>query len=160
MAQPPRRLLLCVDNSDSSEEAVRWALENIYRSGDEIHIVHVIPRFMLSGSYAYPPIDYLPQKNHAHQDHVIKSAEAFIVKRALRHIEKLGSSVQPIVHIVKYETDADSVGELLCRKARELQVAVMVLARHDKTKLQKIFLGSVCGYCAAHSSQPLLIYPP
>lgn len=35
----PRVVVICVDDSDASEEAVKWAMANIFKSGDEIHIV-------------------------------------------------------------------------------------------------------------------------
>ena len=38
-ARGPRRLLLSVDNSDASEAAVRWVMRNLYRPGDELHLV-------------------------------------------------------------------------------------------------------------------------
>ena len=36
----------------------------------------------------------------------------------------------------QYEVDTDSIGNVICKKAEELDVAVAVLARHSKTKLQ------------------------
>lgn len=154
---PARRVLLCIDDSDASEDAVRWAMAHVYREGDELHIVHVIPRYMLTGAYGVPPVDYLPSHMAHRNEELIKSAEAFIVRRALRHMEGV-TEPKPVVHVIKYETDADSIGELLCRKAEELDAAVMVLSQHDKTRVQQIFLGSVSNYCTHHCKRSVIVH--
>jgi len=38
---PPRKILLCIDDSDASEDAVEWAMQHIYIPGDEVHLVRV-----------------------------------------------------------------------------------------------------------------------
>ena len=35
----PRVILISVDDSDASENAVQWAMANIYKDGDEVHVV-------------------------------------------------------------------------------------------------------------------------
>lgn len=56
-----RRLLVSVDNSDVCEEAVKWVMANLYQEGDEVHLLHVIPRLqMQTALYGAPPVDFLP----------------------------------------------------------------------------------------------------
>lgn len=52
----------------------------------------------------------------------------------------------PVIHIVKAETDTDSIGHILCKRADELNVDLVALAPHTKSKLQQFFLGSVANY--------------
>eukprot|EP00887_Chlorella_sp_A99_P002943 scaffold24.g2943.t1 len=145
-----RRLLISVDNSDACEGAVRWAMDNCYRPGDEasatgdplkcrvaagrVHLLHVIPRLQLAASFGAPPVDFLPYQDPNAYQSLIKSAEAFIAERALAHLGELEPA--PVVHLVKYETDTDSIGNVICKKADELDVALVVMARHQKSKLQ------------------------
>ncbi|GAB4815868.1 hypothetical protein N2152v2_002914 [Parachlorella kessleri] len=110
----PRRILISVDNSDACEQAVNWVMTNLYKQGDELD-------------------------PNAYQQ-LIQKAEDFIAQRALRHIGNI--TPQPVVHIVKYEVDTDSIGNVICKKAEELDVVVAIMARHTKTKLQEFFLGS------------------
>jgi nucleotide-binding universal stress UspA family protein len=56
----PRRILISVDNSEASEAAVKWTMENLYHEGDEVHLIHVIPRLQLAATYGAPPVDFLP----------------------------------------------------------------------------------------------------
>jgi hypothetical protein len=38
-----RHLVVAVDDSDASERAMLWAVDNLYRPGDSVHIMHIIP---------------------------------------------------------------------------------------------------------------------
>lgn len=51
--------LSCV-RSDACEEAVKWVMANVYKPGDELHLIHVIPRLQLAATYGAPPVDFLP----------------------------------------------------------------------------------------------------
>lgn len=153
---PPRRLLISVDNSDACEGAVKWTMANCYHPGDEVHLIHVIPRLQLAASFGAPPVDFLPYQDPNAYESLIRGAEAFIRNRALVHIGEI--EPQPVVHLVKYETDTDSIGNVICKKAEELDVAIVVMARHQKSKLQEFFLGSVTAFAVAHSKVPVLVY--
>ena len=37
----PRRVLLCLEDSDAAEDAVKWAAEHVLKRGDELHLVRV-----------------------------------------------------------------------------------------------------------------------
>ena len=156
---PARALFICIDDSDASESSVKWALANIFKEGDEVHLAHVIPRFQLSAA-AGPSLP-LNQGAGAY-DNLIKNAEAFIVERALRHIEQVQAAQSrpqppPVVHIIKYETDSDSIGTVLCKKAEDLHAAAVVVARYNKSKLQQLFLGSVSMFCVDHCKRPVFV---
>jgi len=44
MSQSKRAFLFPADDSDRSESAFTWMLRNVYVDGDEIHLIHVVPR--------------------------------------------------------------------------------------------------------------------
>ncbi|EFN53769.1 hypothetical protein CHLNCDRAFT_136401 [Chlorella variabilis] len=157
MAAPrPRALLISVDNSDACESAVKWAMDNLYQEGDEVHLIHVIPRLQLAATYGAPPVDFLPYQDPTAYEQLIKASEDFIARRALTHIGSI--TPQPVVHIVKYEIDTDSIGNVICKKAEELEAVVTVLARHSKSRLQEFFLGSVTNYAVHHCKRPVLVH--
>ena len=156
-----RVVIICVDDSDSSEDAVKWTLANVFKDGDELHIIHVVPRFQTFAG-GVPPADFLPHHDPGVYENMIKTAEAFIARRVLKHVDELAAtttaSPPPVVHIIKFETDSDSIGTVLCKKAEELKAAVLVVARHDKSKLQQFFLGSVSSFCIEHCKRPVLVH--
>jgi nucleotide-binding universal stress UspA family protein len=155
----PRIVVVGVDDSDASEEAVKWTLANIYKDGDDLHMIHVIPRFQLIGGV--PPADFVAHHDPKVYEELIKKSEAFIARRVLTHVDQMttaSTSLPPVIHIIKFETDSDSIGTVLCRKAEELNAAVLVVARHDKSKLSQFFLGSVSQFCVEHCKRPVVVH--
>lgn len=42
-AQPERRIMLAVDDSDEAAAAVEWVMSHVYRQGDLLHLLHIVP---------------------------------------------------------------------------------------------------------------------
>lgn len=42
-----RKVLLAMDSSKASEEALDWTVANMYHPGDSLHILHVVPAMPL-----------------------------------------------------------------------------------------------------------------
>lgn len=151
-----RKLLVAVDDSDQSRAAFKWALKELYKPGDEMHMVHVVPRMQFSPAYGIPPVDFYPVADAGSYEAVISNAEKMVSER---YLQDLGDypELKPTVHIVKSEVDTDSVGHVLCKKAEELDAVCLVLASHSKGKIAEFFLGSVTQFCVHHSTKPVAI---
>lgn len=39
---------------------ISFNFSTVYQEGDEVHLVHVIPRLQLAATYGAPPVDFLP----------------------------------------------------------------------------------------------------
>ena len=105
-----------------------------------------------------PPFSNGKKKKHqdpAAYEQLIKNAEHFVSQRFLPRL--LAIRPDPVVHLVKAEVDADSIGSVVCRKASDLGAAALVMASHTKSKLQEFFLGSVTNYCCHHCVCPVLV---
>jgi nucleotide-binding universal stress UspA family protein len=50
----PSIFLFPADDSDISGRAFEWMLKSLYRDGDEVHLLHVIPRIKFQASYGVP----------------------------------------------------------------------------------------------------------
>lgn len=125
------------------------------RDGDEVHLAHVIPRVNTVALHGAPPVDFLPEQDPVAYEQLIKNAEAFIAARFLPRLAPVRPD--PVIHIIKSEVDADSVGNVVCAKAGSLGAAALVMASHSKSKLSELFLGSVSNYCTHHCPVPVLI---
>ncbi|KAF8056769.1 PHOS34 [Scenedesmus sp. PABB004] len=155
--QQQRVLLIAVDDSDDSARAFAWALEQLHRAGDQLHLVHVVPRLAFAAQYGVPPVDFVPAAESSAYESAVQRAEQFIIDRFLR---ALPAAIRaPVVHIVKSEVDTESVGHVLCKKAEELDTAAIVMASHNKGRVAEFFLGSVSQYCTHHSKRPVVIVP-
>lgn len=99
MEPSDRVLLVAVDDSEGSEKAFMWAIENVYRDGDSLHLVHVVPRLAFAAQYGVPPVDFVPAADSSGYESAVQRAEQFIIDR---FVKALPSSVKaPVVHIIK-----------------------------------------------------------
>ena len=67
--------------------------------GDEIHLVHVIPRMQLAAIYGAPPVDFLPQQNPVAYEQLLAEAERFVTARFSSLLQEI--TPDPVVHIIK-----------------------------------------------------------
>lgn len=100
MAEEGRVLVIAVDDSDGSSKAFDWAIQQLYKEGDQLHLVHVIPRLQFAAVYGVPPVDFVPVADTTTYEAAIHQAEEFIISRFVR---KLAPELKctPVVHIVK-----------------------------------------------------------
>lgn len=151
-----RKLLVAIDDSDECDRALSWTLEHLYRTGDEIHLLHVIPRLQRSSSFGgAPPVDFLPQQDPVGHEKLIKRAEAFIRSRYLPRL----TDVKPeaTVHIIKSDVDTESIGNVVCRKAEDIGARALIISSRSVSRLKRFFLGSVTSHCVHHSKVPVMV---
>jgi nucleotide-binding universal stress UspA family protein len=94
-----RVVLIAVDDSDDSAKAFNWALENVYREGDQLHLVHVVPRLAFAAQYGVPPVDFVPAAENNTYESAVQRAEQFIIDRFVKALTPTVKS--PVVHIIK-----------------------------------------------------------
>lgn len=153
-----RNILLAVDDSQASENACQWAVDNLLRDGDEVHFFHVVslPHAEVIGGFGgVGGVDELiaaepdPASDRAH----IEEARRFIMDKFVPRLQGAAHKIE----IVRFQTDAESVAEVLCARAKDLNTVALVMASHNKGTLQRFFLGSASAYCAKNCTQPLVI---
>ena len=111
--------------------------------------------FLPPSSPRFPPPQPTKHQDPDAYEQLIKNAEHFVSQRFLPRL--LSIRPDPVVHLVKAEVDADSIGSVVCRKAADLHAAALVMASHTKSKIQEFFLGSVTNYCCHHCGSPVLV---
>lgn len=58
------------------------------------------------------------------------------------------------------ETDADSIGSVICREAERLNATLVVVGRHsERGRVKQLLLGSVANYCMHHCQVPTVVVP-
>ena len=154
---PPRVLLLPVDDSDDSERAVQFVLDNVHRSGDRIHLCVVV-----AGSHpilAPGGADGVPISLEDDDDKAREAATRAAADFMSRRFEPLMSAARAehAFEVVRFLTDAASVGDAVSRRASELGAALVALSGHRKGKIAKWLLGSVTEEVVARCSIPVLI---
>lgn len=147
--------MLAVDASAESEDALQWTLANMYRPEDVLHFLHVVPRQETATTYGAPPVDFLPQQNPKSVQRLAEQGLSFIKERLLPMLGDM--QPEPVVHIVKSDTDTDSIGNVVCQRAEALAVVAVVMAGHSKSKVGDFFMGSVTNFCTHHCKKPVLV---
>lgn len=94
-----RKVLVAVNAGAESENALQWTLENLYRQGDLLHLLHVVPRQQTATSYGAPPIDFLPQMKSKASPGASQEALTFIKERLLPMCGDM--QPEPVVSVVK-----------------------------------------------------------
>ena len=94
-----RKVLVAVNAGAESENALQWTLENLYRPGDLLHLLHVVPRQQSTTSYGAPPIDFLPQMKSKASHGASQEALTFIKERLLPMCGDM--QPEPVVSVVK-----------------------------------------------------------
>ena len=94
-----RKILVAVDSSAESEDALGWTLHNMYKPGDVLHFLHVVPRQEPAAIYGAPPVDFLPQQNPQSVQKLADQAMSFIKDRLLPMLNDI--QTEPVVHVVK-----------------------------------------------------------
>jgi hypothetical protein len=107
-------------------------IANLYRPGDEVHVVHILPKPEVLNIIA--PGDLSANMMGANEfDSAVHVAEAFMAKNIVPLLAPVLSD--PIVHLIKAQVDSDSIGKVLCQKAVDLGAVMMVMAHHHRSKV-------------------------
>ena len=98
-----RKILVAIDDSDGALRALQWTLDNFYREGDILALLHVIPRPQAATSYGAPPVDMLPSSSTVDQEQQALEAQRFIREKFLPRLQ--GCADEPEVHIVRVRAE-------------------------------------------------------
>ena len=129
------------------------------RPGDALRLLHVVPvptPEVVGGVGVGGAGDFLVTPPDPRVDAArIDAAEKFIAKRFVPALDAAG--VEYRAEILHFGTDAQSVGEVVAARAKTLDAAGVVLAKHNRGKLAEMFLGSTAKYLAKHCEKPVVI---
>jgi len=163
-----RHLIIAVDGTRASEDATRWVIANMVRSGDLLHLCHVAVPQSLNFFYTGAPGTETTQWQSQYEDFV-KSC----VERTEKLLEKTISDVMPKATDVDedmtpfrppIELDCildlswDPIGHILIEKATKLDAACLILVRHKKRWAQKLLTGSVSDFVINEADMPVLVW--
>lgn len=129
----PETVLVPVDNSDLSDEAIEYAIE--HHPDSEIIALHVID--VWQQSYAIPEQQGGLSEEHwkTLEEHAREQAQA-VLDEAKQVAEEHGVEIRT-------ETERGQVGRTLVDYADEEAVDAIVIGSHGRTGVTRILLGSV-----------------
>jgi nucleotide-binding universal stress UspA family protein len=139
------KIVVGIDGSDASNDALRWAVEDARARGAEVVALHAyeVPEAAPDAVPA-PPVDLPALIAEVHDD-----AQQFVTRVV---DEVVGNSVSVDVAPIAVE---DGPAKALLDASRDADLLVVGSHGHG---LSGLFLGSVSLECAQHAACPVLIY--
>eukprot|EP01025_Chloroclados_australasicus_P031849 TRINITY_DN3225_c0_g2_i1.p1 TRINITY_DN3225_c0_g2~~TRINITY_DN3225_c0_g2_i1.p1 ORF type:complete len:371 (-),score=54.99 TRINITY_DN3225_c0_g2_i1:2639-3751(-) len=157
-AKGGRQIVLAIDNTTSSMEVCKWAMENMYREKDVLHLLHVVPDItpqpLLIGGFEGRMTYSTTAK---FQEEFVQSATEAIQKE---FVEMLNANDIPNELTVLSQigiNSSEALGDIICNHCKDIGAAAVVVASHNKGSVQEFFMGSVSSFCAHHSKVPVVV---
>ncbi|GMH39939.1 hypothetical protein BSKO_07843 [Bryopsis sp. KO-2023] len=152
-ADQNRSLVVAVDDTDDSVRALEWTVNNVYRGGDSLHLLHVVPfihrRTVPSAVYYTPPVD------PGLQEQLTETAEVVINERFTPVLTDLGVGCK--VDIIS-EGSNETIAEAVCDGAVGLGASMVVVAAHKRHWLASWLAGSKSTEVAKKAPIPVIVF--
>jgi len=175
-----RGILVAIDGTQESLNALQWVLNNLFRSQDRIILIHAQrnPNSLLaSGSPGFMvPVDVLKifendikkstEKILARATEICKAKNAFIANCTGNFTLAWGSKLEDgsleFIQMLTPETEVHTgdAREVICNAAKKYNPDMLVLGSHGYGALKRVVLGSVSDYCVHHVQCPVVVVKP
>ena len=148
--QPPR-----MNTTTTNQD---WVIREMYKDGDEIHLIHVIPvpmpEVVAGGFGAMDTVVTLDPDPKEDLKHIADAKE--MMRR--RFTPTLASQSIPFqVEIIHFPTDTQSIGEAVVARAGNLTSCIIAMAKHNRGKVSTFIFGSTSRYVVDHAPCPTVI---
>lgn len=138
-------VLVPVDFSGASLEAIKFTLPLLKRFGANLHLVHVAaPDAPLAGLAAMPIV--LSDGESAH--------------RVRKHLKRAAKEVAPELQSTTIHALRGQPFEQICQVARDTNIDLIVIATRGNTGLKHLVLGSTAERVVRYSPCPVLVVRP
>ncbi|KAH3877040.1 uncharacterized protein LOC127870788 [Dreissena polymorpha] len=146
MAADSRTIAIAVDDSDHSEYAFDFYVDNIHRQGDRIVLLHV-PEYsnILSASSLLTDPNIISE--------MLKDTE----ERTTDLVQKFSNKMKDKQMCGHVKQQCGKPEEAIVEGAREEGAILLILGSRGMGKVRRTFLGSVSDYCVHHAHCPVLV---
>ncbi|XP_065853389.1 universal stress protein A-like protein [Euphorbia lathyris] len=149
-----RKILVAVDESEESMNALSWCLKNVISRNSKDTLILL---------YAKPPraiYTALDGTSYLFSSDIIATMEKYSGDVADCIMEKAKRMCrEEEAEDVKVETRVENgdARDVICQMAEKLSVDVLVMGSHGYGPIKRAIMGSVSNYCAQHVKCPVLI---
>eukprot|EP01023_Acetabularia_acetabulum_P059035 TRINITY_DN7062_c1_g1_i3.p1 TRINITY_DN7062_c1_g1~~TRINITY_DN7062_c1_g1_i3.p1 ORF type:complete len:424 (-),score=61.84 TRINITY_DN7062_c1_g1_i3:937-2070(-) len=155
-----RSIVIAVNDTQQAQDAFQWTIDNLYRVGDEIHLMHIVPQMPVESVYfvGCDNLTYGLAPTGRNMDESKDEIKEYINKRFEGELQKKDIPYK-IDIIFELSTDnKKSIGEKLCKRAAAMEARVVVMgAPSNKSTLADHMFGSVSSYVSHNSKVPVLL---
>lgn len=136
----PKRILVPVDFSESTEKVIEYAVPLARQFGAKMILMHVVEPMIYPPEAGFVPVD-----------------ETQVIQSAKRRLRQLAASVKAPRLIAKSAVALGSPYHEICEAAPTLGVGLIIISTHGYTGLQHVFMGSTAERVVRHAPCPVLV---
>jgi nucleotide-binding universal stress UspA family protein len=149
-----RKLLVCLDGSNLSEQILRYVSEEVSGSDKKVILLNVVPLPIVT-PIAIPGdvtniTPMLPTPEQMAEDEA--KAQKYLDKKA-KPLKDLGIKTECVVIV-------GDPGSTIISYAEKNAIDLIAIATHGRSGLRRIIYGSVTEYVIKHSTLPILLIKP
>ena len=152
MAEGTRHVVLAVDGSKYGELAFSWYLSNLYREGDEVHLIHVFDMTQVEVPFVLGPEPIVLPDNWEEEIKKAHETSKTLIEDYKSRLEKQG-----IKSIGYVKSSHGCPGSEICKLAIEVKAHCIVMGSRGRGVFRRTILGSTSDYVLHHSDCPVLI---
>jgi nucleotide-binding universal stress UspA family protein len=144
-----KRILVPVDGSDTSNQALRMAIALAGEHLAALHIVHVVeetPVYVSMDTLPYPPADYMEALREEGQ----KILDGAVATARERKIETDGK-------LIVLDRPGQRISDAIEQEAEHWHADLVVVGTHGRRGFRRLLLGSVAENLIRISTKPTLL---
>ncbi|GAB4840311.1 hypothetical protein Ancab_021077 [Ancistrocladus abbreviatus] len=150
MEETKKKLMIALDDSESSSDALQWALHNLHgklaSSGVILYsAVSVDYPSIHASAFGVSP----PELFKSIEDRQTKCANG-ILEKAKNICAEQGIAAETV-------SELGNPKEAICNAVEKFNIQLLVVGNHGRGALRRAFLGSVSSYCVQHAKCPVLV---
>mmetsp|Transcript_23170 Transcript_23170/g.40997 ORF Transcript_23170/g.40997 Transcript_23170/m.40997 type:complete len:356 (+) Transcript_23170:186-1253(+) len=154
--QSARRIVVCVDASEHSANALGWCAKKLFSKYDEVHLLHIFefePISPMPGPlHTYAAMESVGEQNRELELHGEREA----VKMMKSYQDRIAATGKlkrkPSVSVMR-----GACNEEICEYAENHGADLLVLSSRGLGAVKRLLLGSVSGYCVHNCKVPVLV---
>ncbi|KAF8064605.1 abhd17c [Scenedesmus sp. PABB004] len=150
-----RNLVVAVDHSEAAYRAVNWTLDHLYRDGDVLHLLHVLPAASTLTPGAFGGLAASLPPEEGLMDRMEENARAYFEAHFMGLARTHGAAT--VLDLVRGGCNV-SVSRMICQKAEDLGAAVVVLCEHKRSPLASLFVQPVARQVAENCRRPTVVH--
>ncbi|CAF2049168.1 unnamed protein product [Brassica rapa] len=148
-----RKIVVAVDESEESMEALSWSLDNLfpYGSNNTLILLYVKPPLPV-----YSSIDAAGFIVTGDPVAALKKYEHELVESVMARSRTVYQDFESDINIERRVGRGDAK-EVICNAVQKLKADMLVIGTHDYGFFKRALLGSVSEYCAKRVKCPVII---
>ncbi|KAK9786674.1 hypothetical protein WJX73_005412 [Symbiochloris irregularis] len=159
--QSTRHIVLALDSSETAEHLLQWAIVNLHRKGDTFHIVHVALVLAAPEEIQHS----VPGMSHTVHNRPVEDAKAdaerakvFVREKFVAPLQAAHIAFEPHLFMENDKAPPESIAAAVDSVAKDVNATMIVIARSNKSSVQKFFVGSVAAKVTA-LPWPMVVVP-